>query len=285
MGKYFISIIAIGFFVISCSHGITQHFPTGENLINPAEIILIRNKNIFCGGQSATILLDGVAIGYLRTGEYVNFWVESGEHSIVATPLIGSARKFSDNFEAGKKNYLLISLTDFFDFSPKRSGFADLLFFALTGMVSGSGSGCDFEVESISEEKGIKRIRESKNLINMHNKNKSATKTESVKEGSKGILNSLNPEEPWAGVWSLKYNYGEGYVLVLKQDGQKVRSAENSSIKFKGRVEGDDLDGWIELDKQRSLRLKISPDYKSFSGNFMQSMSVVTGQIWGKRKE
>jgi len=152
MGKYVISIIAIGFFVISCCHGITQHFPTGKNLINPAEIILIRNKNFFCGEQSATILLDGVAIAHLRTGEYVNFLVESGEHSIVATPLIGSGPKFSDNFEAGKKNYLLISLSDFFDFSPRRYSFADFLFFALIGINSGSGSGCDFKVESISEE-------------------------------------------------------------------------------------------------------------------------------------
>ena len=149
MGKYFISIIAIVLFVISCSHGITQHFPTGENLINPAEIILIRNKNFFCGGQSAAILLDGVTIAHLRTGEYVNFLVEPGEHSIVATPLIGSGRKFSDNFEAGKKNYLLISLTDFFDFSPKRSSFGKkkrvnmIAGYLLKRIASHSNSCCD----------------------------------------------------------------------------------------------------------------------------------------------
>ena len=81
--------------------------------------------------------------------------------------------------------------------------------------------------------------------------------------------------------------------MVLEQDGKEVRSTENSRSKFLGRVEDGYLNGWIELEEReskeleerRSLRLRMSSDYKSFSGNFWHTMSAVTGQIWGKRKE
>ena len=78
--KYIISIVAIAFLIVSCSHGKTRHFPSSKNLTNPAEIIIIRNKNITCGAQSTTIVLDGLPIAHIRMGEYVSFFVESGVH-------------------------------------------------------------------------------------------------------------------------------------------------------------------------------------------------------------
>ena len=42
--KYCLSIIAIAILLISCSHGITQHFPKDKKLTDPAEIIIIRNN-------------------------------------------------------------------------------------------------------------------------------------------------------------------------------------------------------------------------------------------------
>lgn len=80
--RYFISIVAIAFHIISCSHGITQHFPTGKNLTNPAEIIIIRNKWFVCAGQSTTIMLDGLDIAYLRIGEYVSVLVDNNDGTV-----------------------------------------------------------------------------------------------------------------------------------------------------------------------------------------------------------
>ncbi|UCE53439.1 MAG: hypothetical protein JSV31_30060 [Desulfobacterales bacterium] len=78
--KYYLSSIAIAFIIISCSHGKTIHFPEGKDLNNPVEVTIIRNKNLWCGGQSTAILLDEVPIAHIRTGEYVSFFVESGVH-------------------------------------------------------------------------------------------------------------------------------------------------------------------------------------------------------------
>jgi hypothetical protein len=64
--KYFLSIMAIAFLLISCGHGITLHFPKNKKLNNPAEIIVVRNKNLACGGQSTKIFLDGLEIARLR---------------------------------------------------------------------------------------------------------------------------------------------------------------------------------------------------------------------------
>jgi hypothetical protein len=101
--KYCLSIIAIAILLISCGHGITPHFPKDKKLTNPAEIILIRNKNLACGGQSKTISLDGMDIAKLRMGEYVSFPVEPGMHDIRAVLFIGSERVFRDYFKEGKK--------------------------------------------------------------------------------------------------------------------------------------------------------------------------------------
>ncbi len=162
--KYCISIIAIAILLISCSHGITQHFPKDKKLTDPAEIIIIRNKNFVCGGQSTTIFLDGLDIAHLRTGEYVSVLVESGVHHIRAVPFWGSGREISANFEERKKYYLLISLLELWDYEYN---FFDVIFQARPG--------CDFEIEKISEEKGLERIKRSKNLIEMETEYKIAT--------------------------------------------------------------------------------------------------------------
>ena len=164
MMKHVISLIAIAFLIISCSHGLTPNFPKDKNLTNPAEIIIIRNKNFMCGGQSTTIFLDGLEIAHIRTGEYVSVFVEPGVHDIMAAPLIGSGRVFSDNFEEGNKYYLLISLLELSDYE-----------FNLFDVIFQTRPGCDFEIEKISEEKGLKRMKTSKNLLEMEKEPKIAT--------------------------------------------------------------------------------------------------------------
>jgi hypothetical protein len=147
-----------------------------------------------CGGQSTKIFLDGMDIARLRTGEYVSVLVDPGVHSIRAVPFLGSGREFSDNFEEGKKHYLLISL-----FDPEDYSFSENLFSALTRV----GHGCDFEIEKISEEKGLKRIKSSKNLIEMKKAREKVAEVPQTESEPKKIAHSFNPEGPWTGVWDV----------------------------------------------------------------------------------
>jgi hypothetical protein len=258
--RYLLTTIAIAFIIISCSHGKTIHFPEGKDLNNPVEVTVIRNRNFNCGGQSTAILLDELPIAYIRTGEYVSFFVESGVHYLRVRQ-----NGVYGNFEKEKKYYFLISINIF-------------------DMISG-GDGCGFEIEKISEEEGLKRIRNSKNLIEMEEAPKSVAKVAPTKTESKKVSYTFNSEEPWTGIWEIKFYSGDEYIFVLKQDGNQVRSIENSYGEFTGSIEGDYLNGWIELGNRRSLRLKMSSDNLSFSGNFKNYGPAVYSKIWGKRRE
>ena len=78
--KNCISVLVITFVLTSCGHGTTQHFPKGKGITNPAEIVIVRNKNLWCGGQSTIIFFDGLKIAQLRIGEYVSFYVAYSVH-------------------------------------------------------------------------------------------------------------------------------------------------------------------------------------------------------------
>jgi hypothetical protein len=146
--KYFLSIIAIALIIISCSHGKTRFFPKGEGLDNPVEVTIIRNRS-YCAAYPTVILLDEVPIAFIRIGEYVTFFVESGVHYLrVDTGVYG-------NFEKGNKYYFLIS-PNFFD---------------------SMGSTCSFEIEKISEEEGLKRAKNSKKLVKSVKEYKIPTET------------------------------------------------------------------------------------------------------------
>jgi hypothetical protein len=256
--KYFLSIIAIAFLLISCGHGITLHFPKDKKLTNPAEIIIVRNKNLVCGGQSTKIFLDGLDIAQLRIGEYVSVLVEPGVHHVRAVPFFGSGREFSDNFEEGKKHYLLISLFDMGDYS-----FSETLFSALTGV----GHGCDFEIEKISEEKGLKRIKRSKNLIEMEKAPEKVAEVIRTESESEKIACAFNPKEPWTGTWDVVgYRYWSGQ-WALKQIDNKVVWTKQSAHKIEGLVGGDQLKG--KIIKPRTtypFTVEISSDGQYFTG-------------------
>ena len=256
--KYFLSIIAIAFLLISCGHGITLHFPKDKKLTNPAEIIIVRNKNLACGGQSTKIFLDGLDIAQLRIGEYVSVLVDPGVHYIKAVPFLGSGREFSDNFEKGKKHYLLISLFDMGDYS-----FSETLFSALTGV----GHGCDFEIEKISEEKGLKRIKRSKNLIELEKAREKVAEIPRTESKTKKTAYAFNPKEPWTGTWDVVgYRYWSG-KWSLKQNDNRVVWTKQSVHKIGGLVVGDQLKG--KIIKPRAtypFTVEISSDGQYFTG-------------------
>lgn len=257
--KNCISVLAITFLLTSCGHGITQHFPKEKGLTNPAEIVIVRNKNFLCGGQSTTIFLDGLEIAQLRTGEYVSFPVEPGVHHIQAVPFLGSGRLFSDNFEEGKKHYLLISL-----FDPEDYSFAEHLASAITR----SGHGCDFEIEKISEEKGLQRIKSSKNLIAKEEAPESVAIVAPTKTESRKVSFTFNPEEPWTGVWDVKGHLYWSGKWALKQTDNKIVSTEKSQQKIEGLAIKGQLKGKIiKSDKTFLFTIKISSDGLSFVGS------------------
>ena len=265
--KNCISVLAIAFLLTSCGHGTTHHFPKEKGLTNPAEIVIVRNKNFACGGQSAILFFDELEIAQIRTGEYVSFSVEPGVHQFKAVPFIGRGRLpflgrgrlFVDNFEEGKKHYLLISLFDMGDYSLSET---------LTSSISGIGHGCDFEIEKISEEEGLKRIKSSKNLIEKEEAPKSVAKVAPTKTESKKVSFTINPEEPWTGVWDVKGHLYWSGKWALKQTDNKIVSTEKSQRKIEGLAIKGQLKGKIiKSDKTFLFTIKISSDGLSFEGS------------------
>jgi hypothetical protein len=285
--KNCISVLAIAFLLTSCGHGTTHHFPKEKGLTNPAEIVIVRNKNFACGGQSAILFFDELEIAQIRTGEYVSFSVEPGVHQFKAVPaigrgslpLLGRGRLFVDNFEEGKKHYLLISLFDMGDYS-----FSETLSSALSGI----GHGCDFEIEKISEEEGLKRIKSSKNLIEKEEAPKSGAKVAPTKTESKRV-STFNPEEPWTGKWKIEGHKSAQGIWTLKQSRNKIISTEDSMLEIEGRAVGSQFEGKYEAMNVNnyfySFKVKISSDGLSFKGITSGQIGNDLGQIRGVRVE
>ncbi|UCE54048.1 MAG: hypothetical protein JSV31_00995 [Desulfobacterales bacterium] len=243
--KYCLSTIAIAFIIISCSHGKTIHFPEGKELNNPVEVTVIRNRNLFCGAESTTILFDGLPIAHIRRGEYVSFFVESGVHFLKVRQ-----NGVYGNFKKGKKYYFLISI-NFFDM-------IDNYIF---------GDSCGFEIEKISEEKGLERIKRSKNLIEMEKAHESAAVVSRTESEPKKKAYSFNPEEPWTGRWQVTGYRSFIGTWALKQIDNKVVSTENSACQIESLAVGDQLKGKIIGSyKVYPFTIKISSDGQSFKG-------------------
>ena len=93
--------------LFACAHGTTSHFPRGGDPQTHASITLIRNRNIFGSALSPKVVLDGWHIAWLRPGEYVEFFVSPGMHTVgVAESTVAIP------FQAGAAYYFLISVDD-----------------------------------------------------------------------------------------------------------------------------------------------------------------------------
>jgi len=130
-----------------------------------------------------------------------------------------------------------------------------------------------------------------KSTINIKKTDKSKIPSESVSETHVAAISddSKRNIEPWTGIWDLHYWWG-GYKFVLKQNGNKVKSTNDSYFKFSGTIEGNTLTGRIEgLDNSSNpaiLKIKISSDNKSFSGSFRApGWNPGESHLWGKRRQ
>ncbi len=117
----------------------------------------------------------------------------------------------------------------------------------------------------------------------------------SEKSGTEQLIEeneSSNVKESWTGTWNVTGRVGISvtgrYVLVLRQDDNKVKSIRGSSFDFKGNVVGNQLKGRFKDDSHgllHRLTLKMSEDLKSFEGKDYKSEGNVGSPVKGVRQD
>jgi hypothetical protein len=91
---------------------------------------------------------------------------------------------------------------------------------------------------------------------------------------------TVDPTEPWTGVWIVEGSRLVGGIWGMKQSGRIVKSTGDSYFDFKGKVRGNQLEGKIkgDFDLYRNFVIKISSDGLTFEGK------SGTHNLRGKRK-
>lgn len=100
-----VSLLAIAILATGCTAGITPDLPSGLDANSSARVIVGRNRNLIGSGVSSKVYLDGFLIARLRVGDYIDFPVEPGSHSIGA-----DLASVGLEFAAGEVYYFLISV-------------------------------------------------------------------------------------------------------------------------------------------------------------------------------
>lgn len=100
---------------VGCSRGRTSRFPPPLDPAQSAEVVVLRNKNAYGSAGTVPIVLDGVTIAHLWTGQHVRFRVTPGTHSVGVreSPL-------SLQFDTGRSYYFLITPTAAMRFETER---------------------------------------------------------------------------------------------------------------------------------------------------------------------
>ena len=109
MKKDFILLFLI-LLLTACAHGKTENFPADVETAGAAEILIIRNNNLFGWGFSLDVTFDEAVIAHLRAGEHISFLVAPGFHTVGI-----SKKQVTVPCAPGQKYYFLISVqyTDF----------------------------------------------------------------------------------------------------------------------------------------------------------------------------
>ncbi len=91
---------------------------------------------------------------------------------------------------------------------------------------------------------------------------------------------TVDPTEPWTGVWAVEGGRLMGGIWGMKQSGRIVKSTGDSYYDFKGKVRGNQLEGKIkgDYDVYRNFVITISSDGLAFQGK------SGTHHLKGKRK-
>jgi hypothetical protein len=130
--KRYVLLIMLAFFLVACTSGKTEFFPSRGYSADAAEVTVIREKRLLGFGFSMEVVFDNEVIARLKAGQYVTFFVSPGVHKIgVPESTIDAV------LESGHKHYFAIK-TDSSQFG--------------------------FEIERISEGKAESWMRESSQL-------------------------------------------------------------------------------------------------------------------------
>ncbi len=96
--KKYVLLITLAFFLVACTSGKTEFFPSQGYSADAAEVTVIRQGGMFGMGFSMQVLWDGEVIARLKTGQYLTFYVDPGVHKIgiqksTITVMLERARK------------------------------------------------------------------------------------------------------------------------------------------------------------------------------------------------
>ena len=125
-------MILITLFMVACTSGKTEFFPSKGYSTDAAEVTVIRQKRMWGMGFSMKVLWDGEVIARLKAGQYLTFFVDPGVHTIGVSESTVTAM-----LEGGRKHFFMIS-TDSSQFG--------------------------FEIERISEKKATSRMGQSQSI-------------------------------------------------------------------------------------------------------------------------
>jgi hypothetical protein len=125
-------LIILALFIVACTSGKTEFFPSQGYSGDRAEVTVIREERMFGFGFSMEVLLDGKVIARLKAGQYVTFFVDPGVHNIgIPNQSIAAA------LARGHKHYFMIQT---------------------------ESSQFGFEIERISEKKAVARMAQSQSI-------------------------------------------------------------------------------------------------------------------------
>ena len=80
--KKYVLLISMAVFMVACTSGKTEFFPSQGHTADAAEVTIIRERRMFGMGFSMKVFLDDELIARLKTGQYVTFYVKPGVHTI-----------------------------------------------------------------------------------------------------------------------------------------------------------------------------------------------------------
>ncbi len=94
--------------VFGCA-GITEFMPRGGSAANSAQVAILRNRNMFGSGRASVVMLDEKVIAKLAVGQYIQFWVPPGPHSVRTTGFAMGDSSVAAEFRLGESYYFVIS--------------------------------------------------------------------------------------------------------------------------------------------------------------------------------
>ncbi len=108
MVRYPIAILALLLVFFGCA-GITEFMPRGGSAADSAQVVILRNRNMFGSGRAVTVMLDEKVIAKLAVGQYIQFWVPPGRHIVRTTGFAIGDSSVAAEFRLGESYYFVIS--------------------------------------------------------------------------------------------------------------------------------------------------------------------------------